>query len=73
MGFIDYSKLWDLLAKKGLKKNFLREHGIHPNTISKMVKNQNINTNELAKVCDILNCDIKNICEYKRTGSGDLQ
>lgn len=73
MGYIDYSKLWDLLAKKGFNKSYLREKGLHPSTISKMVKNQNINTSEIIKVCDILNCDVKNICEYKKTGSGDLQ
>ena len=67
---MDYSKLWILLEKKGLKKAFLRENGIHQNTIAKLVNNKNVNTNELVKICYLLNTDIKNICEYKKTASG---
>lgn len=66
LGYIDFSKLWIVLQKKGLNKQFLRDNGIHTNTISKLVKNENISCEILAKLCFLLKCDLKDICCYNR-------
>ena len=68
-GVVDFSKLWLYLEKKGYNKQYLRDNGIHGNTISKLTKNENVNCEVLAKLCYILKCDIKNICEYKMPGN----
>lgn len=65
-GKLDYSKLWALLDKKGLKKEYLHKNGVHSNTLAKLVRGDSVTTTELCKICYILNTDIKNIVEYKR-------
>ena len=66
MSYIDYSKLWDLLQKKGLNKKYLRDSGIHANTVAKLVKNENVTTDIITRICDILDCDIFDIMELKK-------
>ena len=61
---IDYNKLWRLIKKKNLNKTYLRENGIHPASIARMGKNEYIDIKILARICEILNCDFKDIMEY---------
>lgn len=61
-----YDKLWKLLIDKGMNKTQLQEAiKITPTTMAKMGKNQNVNLNTLAKICEYLDCDISEIIEYK--------
>lgn len=65
-GIIDFKNLWVTLEKKGKNKNFLRENGIHSNTIQKLVKNENVTCDVLARLCSLLGCDLSDICTYKK-------
>lgn len=61
---ISYKKLWKLLIDKDMKKKDLQElAGISSASITKMAKNENINTETLQKVCNALKCDISDIVE----------
>lgn len=61
---VSYKKLWKLLIDKGMKKEELRlAAGISTNTMAKLGKNENVNTEMLVKVCSALNCDIGDIME----------
>lgn len=61
---ISYKKLWKLLIDKDLKKKDLqRLAGISSASITKLGKNENVNTEILAKICIALNCDIADIME----------
>ena len=61
---ISYKKLWKLLIDKDMKKEDLRlKAGISTNTMAKLGKNENVNTNMLVKICSALNCDIADIME----------
>lgn len=61
---ISYKKLWKLLIDMDMKKKDLQElAGISSASITKMAKNENINTETLQKVCNALNCDISDIME----------
>ena len=61
---ISYKKLWKLLIDKDLKKKDLqRISGISAASITKLAKNENVNTETLEKICRALNCDISDIME----------
>ena len=61
---ISYKKLWKLLIDKDMKKEDLRiKAGISTNTMAKLGKNENVNTDILVKICSALDCDIADIME----------
>ena len=35
-GYMDFSRLWDVLKRKGHNKQWLKNNGIHSNTIQKL-------------------------------------
>lgn len=60
-----YNKLWKLLIDKNMRKVDLRDAiGITPATLAKLSKNQNVNMEVLARICQELKCDIGDIIEY---------
>ena len=62
---ISYNNLWKLMIDKGLKKSELREiTGIGTNTLAKLSKNQPVSMEVLMKVCEKLDCDLTDICEF---------
>lgn len=61
---ISYKKLWKLLIDRDMKKKDLQiAAGISSASITKMAKNENVNTDTLTKVCKALECDIAEIVE----------
>ena len=62
---IIFDKLWKTMKEKGVSTYILRErHGFHTDTISNLRHNQNITTNTLNKLCEILDCELQEIVEY---------
>lgn len=61
---ISYKKLWKLLIDRDLKKKDLQLlSGISAASITKLGKNENVNTEILEKICVALECDISDIME----------
>lgn len=61
---ISYKKLWKLLIDKDMKKKDLQKlAGVSSASITKLGKNENVNTDVLVKVCKALKCDISDIME----------
>jgi DNA-binding Xre family transcriptional regulator len=61
---ISYKKLWKLLIDRDMKKkDLVALSGISQSSITKMGKNENVNTDVLVRVCRALNCDIGEIAE----------
>lgn len=61
---ITYNKLWKLLVDCEIKKTQLRDMAkISNDTLSKLSKNQYVGMEVLDKICECLNCDIKDIVE----------
>lgn len=53
------------MIDKGLNKSELREiTGIGTNTLAKLSKNQLVSMEVLMKVCEKLDCDLTDICEF---------
>ena len=61
---ISYKKLWKLLIDKDLKKKDLHHlAGISASSVTKLGKNENVNTDILERICLALECDISDIME----------
>ena len=61
---ISYKKLWKLLIDRDMKKkDLVALSGISQSSITKMGKNENVNTDVLVRICLALNCDIGDIAE----------
>ena len=61
---ICYKKLWKLLINKDMKKKDLqRVAGISAASITKLGKNENVNTEIIQKICTALECDVSDIME----------
>ena len=62
---ISYNKLWKLLIDKSMKKKDLqRLSGVSSATITKLGRNENVNTEILQKICTALECDICAVMEF---------
>ena len=61
---LSYRKLFELMEKKGIKKADLRKMGFSPTIIDRLVKNRNVNTSTILRLCEILNCQPGDIMEY---------
>lgn len=56
---VSYKKLWKLLIDQDMKKkDLLLATGISQSSLSKMGRNENVNTDMLVKICKALSCDI---------------
>ena len=61
---ISYKKLWKLLIDRDMKKKDLMAlAGVSQSSITKMGRNDNVNTEVLVRICLALNCDIGDIAE----------
>lgn len=61
---ISYKKLWKLLIDRDMRKKDLQKlAGISSATITKLGKNENVNTKVLEKICIALECDTSDIME----------
>lgn len=65
---INYDKLFALMEKKEVKKYDLRKMGISPTIVDRLVKNTDVNTSTIARLCAILDCQPGDIMEYVEEG-----
>lgn len=62
-----YNKLWKLLIDRNMKKKDLMSiTGISQATVTKLGKNDNVNSKVLVRICEALRCDISDIMEITR-------
>ena len=60
--YIDYSNLWKLLAEKRLSKSDLMEvTGLSSRVIAKLVRNETVTTDTIARICAALSCDVGDV------------
>lgn len=66
---IKYEKLFRLLESRGLSATYwLRQNGVHPSTVNKLRKGERVNTDTIALLCKILDCQPGDILEYEKAG-----
>lgn len=65
MTMIVLDRLWTTMKEKGISQYKLIYHdGISPSQITRLKRNENVNTHTINMLCDILECDIIDIMEY---------
>lgn len=60
---ISYDKLFKLMKIQGIKKIDLRNSGLSPTVVDRLVKNKNVNTSTIVRLCEILDCQPNDIME----------
>ena len=64
---ISYNKLWKMLIDKKMKKSDLREKaGISSASLAKLGKGDNITTDVLLRICEVMDCRIEDLLETFR-------
>jgi DNA-binding Xre family transcriptional regulator len=67
MPVMSYNKLWKMLIDKRMNRNDLRQAAkVSTTVIAKMGKGENVTTDVLIKICNVLNCDVADIMEIER-------
>lgn len=65
---VNYNKLWKMLIDLNMSKTQLRKQaGVTTNALAKMGKNENVSTEVLCKICNVLSCQIEDIMELVAT------
>lgn len=65
---LSYDSLWHLLIDRHMTKSELRRAtGMSSGTLAKLSKGEPVTTSTLAKICDVLKCDIGDIISYAPT------
>ena len=62
---ITYDKLWQTMKDRGVTQYDLYTHNnINRSLINRLNHNQNVETNTLDRLCNILNCRVEDIMEH---------
>lgn len=65
---ISYDKLWETMRKKGITQYMLiHSYHISPGQITRLKRNESVSTHTIDMFCDILDCDVCDVMEYKRS------
>lgn len=64
---ISFDKLWETMRQKGVSQyRLIKEYNISAGQIGRLKKNTHCSTRTLERLCEILNCNIGDIVEYKQ-------
>ena len=63
---ISYNKLWKLLIDKNMTRTQLRlATGMTSNALAKLGKDESVQLDILVKICEVLDCDLGDICSLR--------
>lgn len=64
---IVFDKLWVTMKEKNISQyKLIKEYGISTGQLDRLRKNGNVNTFTLDLLCEILDCELCDIAEYKK-------
>ena len=62
---ISYNKLWKLLIDRKMSRAELRRKiKISPNTMTKLIRDQEVSLTVIGRICEALETDVGNIMEF---------
>ena len=64
---ITYEKLWKMMQEKSISQYRLHAEGISNSTLTRLRRNESVNTETIDKLCRILECDVGDIMEYRES------
>ena len=69
---ISFEKLWDTMKEKGVSQYALiKKYGVSPAQITRLKRNESISTHTIEMFCEILDCRVEDIMEYKKNAETD--
>lgn len=64
---ISFEKLWDTMKEKGISQYALiKKYGVSPAQITRLKRNESVSTHTIEMFCEILDCRVEDIMEYKK-------
>ena len=64
---IVYDRLWAKMKVKGISQyKLIKEYGFSSGQLDRLRKNENISTFTLNRLCEILDCTLDEIAEYRK-------
>ena len=58
----NYNRLWKMLIDRNMNKMDLKDYvSLSTTTVAKLSKNETVNMNILARICEYFNCEIEDI------------
>ncbi len=62
-----FDRLWATMKEKGITQYRLtKEFGVSSGQLDRLRKNENVSTHTLGLLCEILDCKLEDIAEYKK-------
>ena len=69
---ISFEKLWDIMKEKGISQYALiKKYGVSPAQITRLKRNESVSTHTIEMFCEILDCRVEDIMEYKKNAETD--
>ena len=64
---ITFERLWETMKQKNITQyKLIHEYGFSRGQLSRIKHNDNVNTYTLNRLCEILECRLEDIAEYKQ-------
>lgn len=64
---ITFDPLWKTMKEKNISQyKLIKEYKISTGQLDRLRKNENVNTYTLNQLCEILDCSLSDIAEYKK-------
>jgi putative transcriptional regulator len=64
---ITFDRLWVTMKEKSVTQyTLIKKYGISPAQITRIKRNNNINTHTINMLCQILDCRVEDIMEYHK-------
>ena len=69
---ISFEKLWNTMREKGISQYALiKKYGVSPAQITRLKRNESVSTHTIEMFCEILDCRVEDIMEYKKNAETD--
>ena len=63
---IVYDRLWQTMKSRGVSQyKLIEEYGFSTGQLDRLRKNENTSTYTLNRLCEVLNCALEDIAEFK--------
>ena len=67
---IVYDRLWQTMKTKGVSQyRLVKDHGFSSGQLDRLRKNEIVSTHTLGRLCEILDCSLEEIAEFRRDES----
>lgn len=64
---IVFDRLWETMAEKGISQYALiNDYNVNESQLHRLRKNMIVKTSTLDRLCEILDCDVEDICRYRK-------